>query len=270
MPKDYYAILGVNKSASESEIKLAFRKLAKSLHPDVNESIEANTEFQELNEAYSILSNADSRLRYDNGQLEEPEVTFTWEEIEQILRERELRRAQERSWSGPSYDNQKVYPPTNYDANERTVQLINLAIMLFAFTFIIDFFIFLNVSPASVLQKNVIVEVKDGSREIIRVEVVTPSLKFSLHNNDYIPEIGEQVQLKKSLLYGDYKFKTSGSQQYQRAFHNPIVSYIMAVLACLIGYLGTSKYLNAERKFNAAIISVFLCIAVVVIIAYPK
>ncbi|HEY9117304.1 MAG TPA: J domain-containing protein [Roseivirga sp.] len=267
MPKDYYAILGVDKNVSDAEIKLAFRNKAKHLHPDVNQSEEANSQFQELNEAYSILSDPSSRLRYDNGELKAPEVTFTWEEVEQILRERERKR---RGW-GSYADTERIYPPTNYEANERTVQLINLAILLFAFTFILDFFIFTNTDSAIVLQKNIIAQVaEDGSREIIRVEVETPIVQFNLFKSDYIPEIGEEVQLKKSLFYGDYKHKTSGSINYQRAYHNPFVIYVMAALACIIAWFGTSKYFNAERKFNAAIISVFICIAMIVILFYPK
>ena len=60
--KDYYDILGINKSSNESDIKKAYRKLAKEKHPDVggNES-----EFKEIAEAYEVLSNADKKRDYD-------------------------------------------------------------------------------------------------------------------------------------------------------------------------------------------------------------
>lgn len=63
--RDYYEILGVPRSASQDELKSAFRKLARQYHPDVNQSPDAEERFKELNEAYAILSDADRRSAYD-------------------------------------------------------------------------------------------------------------------------------------------------------------------------------------------------------------
>ena len=63
--KDYYEILGVSKTASQDEIKSAFRKKAKTCHPDVNKSPEAEAEFKELGEAYAVLSDENKRRQYD-------------------------------------------------------------------------------------------------------------------------------------------------------------------------------------------------------------
>lgn len=65
MARDYYDILGVPRSAGKEDIKQAFRKLAREWHPDVNKSPEAHTKFQEINEAYQVLSDDDQRARYD-------------------------------------------------------------------------------------------------------------------------------------------------------------------------------------------------------------
>ena len=61
--KDYYDILGVSRTASEKEIKSAFRKLARKYHPDVDPS--AEDKFKELNEAYEVLGDSAKRKRYD-------------------------------------------------------------------------------------------------------------------------------------------------------------------------------------------------------------
>jgi molecular chaperone DnaJ len=63
--RDYYEILGVPRGASESELKSAFRNLARKYHPDVNDAPDAEDKFKEINEAYGVLSDVDKRAAYD-------------------------------------------------------------------------------------------------------------------------------------------------------------------------------------------------------------
>jgi len=64
--KNYYDVLGVNKNASEKEIKSAYRKLARQYHPDVNpDNPQAERKFKEVNEAYEVLGSSDKRQKYD-------------------------------------------------------------------------------------------------------------------------------------------------------------------------------------------------------------
>ncbi|MCS7001384.1 MAG: J domain-containing protein [Dehalococcoidia bacterium] len=64
--QDYYATLGVSKTATEKEIKAAFRKLARKYHPDVNPGDKAaEARFKEINEAYEVLSDPETRSKYD-------------------------------------------------------------------------------------------------------------------------------------------------------------------------------------------------------------
>lgn len=65
--KDYYKVLGVDKKATNDEIKKAYRKLAKKYHPDLNQGNEAASEkLKEINEAYEVLGDKDKRDKYDN------------------------------------------------------------------------------------------------------------------------------------------------------------------------------------------------------------
>lgn len=63
--KDYYEILGVSKTATEQEIKSAYRKLAKKYHPDVNKTPGAERKYKDVNEAYEVLHDPEKRQKYD-------------------------------------------------------------------------------------------------------------------------------------------------------------------------------------------------------------
>ena len=87
---DYYKILGVNKNASADDIKKAYRKLARKLHPDLNPNDkEAHRKFQEANEANEVLSDPEKRAKYDKyGE--------NWKHGEEF----EKAQQQQRQWSG--------------------------------------------------------------------------------------------------------------------------------------------------------------------------
>ena len=63
--RDYYEILGVSRTATDAEIKKAYRATARKYHPDVNKDHDAEDRFKEANEANEVLSNAERRAAYD-------------------------------------------------------------------------------------------------------------------------------------------------------------------------------------------------------------
>ena len=69
---DLYSTLGVARGASEADIKKAYRKLAKELHPDRNkDNPKASDRFSKVTQAYDILTDKDKRARYDRGEIDE-------------------------------------------------------------------------------------------------------------------------------------------------------------------------------------------------------
>ncbi|MER8014062.1 J domain-containing protein [Streptomyces griseoluteus] len=80
MARDFYEVLGVPRDADRDEIQRAYRKLARTYHPDVNKDPAAEERFKEVNEAFSVLSDPDQRARYDRFGEDFRQVPEDWEE----------------------------------------------------------------------------------------------------------------------------------------------------------------------------------------------
>ncbi|BBC28938.1 Chaperone DnaJ [Streptomyces graminofaciens] len=80
MARDFYEVLGVPRTADRDEIQRAYRSLARRYHPDVNKDPQAEERFKEVNEAFSVLSDAGQRARYDRFGEDFRQVPEDWEE----------------------------------------------------------------------------------------------------------------------------------------------------------------------------------------------
>jgi curved DNA-binding protein CbpA len=85
--KDYYAALGLDKDATENDIKKAYRKLAMTCHPDKNpDDPNAKEKFQAISEAYSILSDPEKKGKYDRGELDDDGAEFDMNDFMQVVK----------------------------------------------------------------------------------------------------------------------------------------------------------------------------------------
>mgnify|MGYP001598973253 FL=1 len=90
---DPYAVLGVSKDTSIDEIKRAYRKLAKKLHPDINPGKDAERRFKEVSHAYELIGTAEAKTMFDRGETEEQRQQQYEESV----------RSQQRKRKKPSY-----------------------------------------------------------------------------------------------------------------------------------------------------------------------
>lgn len=97
--KNYYATLGVSRSASQAEIKKAFRKLARQCHPDVNpDDPEAESRFNQLAEAYEVIGDPERRKLYDQGHIDQTWFsTDNFSHIRDIFQQSQQRRETEQA-----------------------------------------------------------------------------------------------------------------------------------------------------------------------------
>ena len=94
---DYYKVLGLTKNATETDIKKAYRKLARKYHPDLNPNdTEAEKKFKEINEANEVLSNQENRKKYD-------QYGKDWKHAEEFEKARQSQRQQHSSHQGSQF-----------------------------------------------------------------------------------------------------------------------------------------------------------------------
>jgi|TARA_B100002003_G_scaffold55718_1_gene51239 DnaJ-class molecular chaperone len=109
---DYYKTLGVKKDASDKDVRQAFRKAARSHHPDLNPGDkQAEARFKEINEAYTVLSDSDSRTKYDR-------YGDRWKHADQIEEQRRRARSSPFSWSGHGQGGGSFGQSTYTDLND--------------------------------------------------------------------------------------------------------------------------------------------------------
>lgn len=259
MPKDYYHILGIDKNASEAEIKKAYRILAKDIHPDVNDAPEASSAFHELNEAYMVLSDQEKRKAYDQDRSYKP-PQLTEEQLREILR-----RQRDTVFNDFRFQSRNVYPPTNYKANEKAATILNVIMMCFALTLILDYFINTPVGSYEVKSVTRKLSLTGSLKDADKYLLVTDRafLEISYHELQQLEQAPTVAEIRKSLIYGNYSFRLSQGMDFIRNQKYVLVTYFFVAIVFIAGSSGLFPLLSPERKFNAAIVSTFFSLVII-------
>lgn len=252
MPKDYYSILGIEQDASAQQIKRAFREKARQLHPDVNASANALGEFQELQQAYEVLSDPDQKALYDQGE-SVPVPTPPPPPPSSYYRRR--------AWNTHSkYDPEYGYVDTDYAHYNRLNTVIGLITFLFATTFLVDFLFtqrMENEQVRSVVNKGTMTQNVDDLRYVI---ISTDNVQFEKLVEH--PELlsGEVIVLEKSVIYGFLKYKRINEASFTSVTQGLAIIYVLAIVVYIASLSAIFNKKHPERKFNAGIIAAFFSV----------
>ena len=229
--KDYYAILGVSPSASISEIKRAFRKLAIRYHPDKNPLPEAGPLFHDINEAYDILGDPEKRALYDQRR------TNPFAEIlNEPVRPHRDPAYRRRAYRPP----QKPGPPASYILMRdylKYVMWISRVGLLISTLFFIDYFLpYLHMEETI---KGIRAHTLRGS---ISYHVITTTTGRDIKLYDYKAtrfEHGESIRLSVTPIYGSVitvanasgTYRERVAYMYSTLIFFPILLFVNSLLA---------------------------------------
>tara|TARA_B100001287_G_C22641640_1_gene510463 strand:- start:98 stop:931 length:834 start_codon:yes stop_codon:yes gene_type:complete len=164
MVKNYYKTLGLSSSASKAEIKVAYRKLAKKYHPDINKSKQASQLFIEVNEAYAYLTNEGSsyRINYPEKTTNSNKSKYSEDELQKRM-----------NWARKYAQYKKVkeermmeleYYKIHNSSRKKIINLINWVSISFAFLILVDF----KILPTSSIHVDLITKYVDvGSDKLV-------------------------------------------------------------------------------------------------------
>jgi curved DNA-binding protein CbpA len=251
--KDYYAILGVSSAATEAEIKKAFRKLAVQYHPDKNAHTGAKDLFQEVNEAYDILSDPDKRALYDSRR-SNPFVA--------ILTEPEPPRHRD-----PAYRRKNPAPPFKKEPpavfvlmrdNLKYMMWVSRVGIFVSCLFFIDYFLPYHVVEEGIREIRVArqhrrishhvlvtssgreVKLQDDRGEFFNEDSIKTVISTIYRSTVFISNMSETVVVEVGFLYGSLIFF-------------PILLFINSFLALILKH-------RVELSFNLNLVGVVLLI----------
>ena len=163
------------------------------------------------------------------------------------------------------FKSRNQYPPLTYQAYEKWATILNTIMMFFALSFVLDFFIFAD------FRKTVVEAVYSKLELTMRLSdtnirlVETPLLTFQTEYHPNFIQKADSLFVKKSLFYNNYNYTSNRDPNLVVRIQNfAYPYYLFVIITFLAGSIGLYPNLKAERKFNAAIISSFFSVVLLV------
>jgi hypothetical protein len=263
--KDYYKILNIDRYATETQIKKAYRDLALKYHPDKAGAFDSHQKFTEINEAYQVLSRNDHRENYnfiyDYEQLNKKRQhvdtifaeTITWE-----------KSTRERRWKPPFYpSDEKTVDLTPYI---KSVRIISMLSFLFTFLIILDYFL-----PKLNYEQTVVAKLTTY-KSMNTIIISTEDFEFPLsYKYSKMIRAGDRAIVSLSPIFG-IQYKLTVESRMDKFVFNPhysiynIFAFFLVILL-VTSYIGMyQKRNNPELIFSAGVANVFLSLLVMYLI----
>ncbi|HEY9045214.1 MAG TPA: DnaJ domain-containing protein [Ohtaekwangia sp.] len=249
--KDYYSILGLHTSAHAADIKRAYRRLAVQYHPDKNPDPRAHAIFQEINEAYDVLSDPQKKWEYDS-RMQNPYV--------EVAQEPEPTRPQHRD---PAYHRRRR-PPVNFKSEKQRVRefmqrsipyvqwLCRIALVI-TILFFIDFFLPFR-TRKQIISDGFYVRGKNSFTIII-----TDSGKRIKMYSGSPGGIGDPIQYEETLIYHTVMYVIKDSDRVLLAYiYRGLIIFPVALFGTAVAALIRQR--NMEFYFNACVVCGILLI----------
>ena len=254
MAVDYYQVLGIDKTDDQDLIKKAYRAKAKAFHPDTSAHPNAQTIFQEISEAFQVLSDPAEKANYDK---EQQLVQLDHDQNIEELNKREPYR--HRRESVFHFESENIYPPTDYVSYKKRSLIVNVIIAAVALIFLYDISYTGKVNAYEVSSVYYTYTGTGLEQDINKYQVNLSNAQIYVYS--YTPPVaaGEEAYLSFSPIFGKIKaFRTSTGTSYDISGR----AYVLwiSILVLLVSLIGTLPVLSAERQFNAAVISGFFSI----------
>lgn len=260
--KDYYAILGVHRSASEEEIKRAYRKLAVIYHPDKNRDPAAEQFFKEINEAYGVIGDHVKRRLYES-RLANP--------FAEILQHEQPPRHRD-----PAYHKKQPNNPRQKSERQRMLELMTqylpftkkIIIISFSISVLLalDFLLPKKVSPEKIVYTKSTVT-SAGRTATAWWTISTDKgrrLDLPFSSSDYFSS-GMAVKVRLSIFL-NIPVSVDGNSETARIYKSIYSNFIFAPILLLISSsLGMRFLKNIEYGFNYGVIT-FLCLVLTIVL----
>jgi len=271
--KDYYAMLGVSRHASEDEIKKAYRRLAFRYHPDKNPGEAARVKMQEINEAYDVLGDINKKYNYDlrydyrkspafRNRSAQGQQTSTKTQRQTQTRTQERRQPAGKA-SGSARPPFRKTPYYNYKELAQKARFISAFFLFYCCLLSLDYFI-----PARFDQAQVRRLIKTGAKEtylvitdLVDFHVRCHGLSFSandLVNVEITPIFGIVTQMQVNATAG-YTYNVSVSSVY-----SPVYFFVLIVMTLSVGAIYTK---NSQQACILTFVAAF-CSLITVLIIY--